>query len=54
MNRLKNQSALAAVIGVCVSLAIAIPADLPKWNGTGVDAYNAVRAQLANVPKVTA
>lgn len=49
--KLKNQSALAAIIATCVSLAIPVPADLPRWNGTGVSAFKAVREQLADTPK---
>lgn len=54
MNRLKNHSALAAIVATCTALSIAIPADLPKWNGTGLDAYKAVREQLEPAPKVKA
>ncbi len=53
-NKLKNQSTLAAIIATCTALSIAIPADLPKWNGTGLDAYKAVREQLAPQAKVKA
>ncbi len=42
------QSQIAVITALCVAFGHPAPADLPRWNGEHIDAFNAIKQAVAN------
>ncbi len=41
-----SQAQVAVIVAMCLALGTAIPSDLPRWDGSSIEAFNATK-QLA-------